>query len=181
MKTAKKALTTALSAAAILIVAGCSALPWAGPARVDFAKGLTTLEIDVQMPDGDSWSHTLICGPDGKDPSGECGQIAEFGYEGFTKEHNNCKEQEGDGWSATISGVLAGQPVNKSFDKTTDCGEKDWNALSRLFDPDNEWSDDPADYNWEQNPDEEFDSELENPDSTEGFEYDENGLPILED
>ncbi|MCO7221989.1 SSI family serine proteinase inhibitor [Klenkia sp. PcliD-1-E] len=104
------------------------------------AVGGTALTVVVD-PDGTGESvvvGTLSCDPTGgdvPDPAAACAQVAAVGPAGFAAPDPGavCTQQYDGPQTATVSGTVAGQPVDASFSRTDGCAISRWDALSALL------------------------------------------------
>lgn len=115
---------------------GTSASPTATPTAV----GGTALTVVVD-PDGTGQAvvvGALTCDPttgDVPDPAAACAQVAAVGPAGFAAPDPGavCTQQYDGPQTATVSGTVAGQPVDASFSRTDGCEISRWDALSALL------------------------------------------------
>ncbi len=104
------------------------------------AVGGTALTVVVD-PDGTGEAvvvGTLTCDPtagDVPDPAAACAQVAAAGTDGFaaTDPGAVCTQQSDGPQTATVSGTVAGQPVDASFSRNDGCEISRWDALSQLL------------------------------------------------
>lgn len=99
-----------------------------------------TIVVDA-TGEGATTTYTLTCEPVGGDhPDAEaaCAAIATGGPAAFepTPMDVACTEQWGGPQIATVTGTLAGEPVNAEFSRTNGCEISRWDALAPLFGPD---------------------------------------------
>ncbi|WP_165628829.1 SSI family serine proteinase inhibitor [Klenkia taihuensis] len=119
--------------------AGTSA-PSSAPTATPTAVGGTALTVVVD-PDGTGEAvvvGTLTCDPtagDVPDPAAACTQVAAVGPAGFAAPDPGavCTQQYDGPQTATVSGTVAGQPVDASFSRTDGCAISRWDALSELL------------------------------------------------
>jgi len=117
-----------------------SSAPTSGPAATPTAVGGTALTVVVD-PDGTGEAvvvGTLTCDPtagDVADPAAACAQVAAVGTAGFAAPDPGavCTQQFDGPQTATVSGTVAGQPVDASFSRTDGCAISRWDALSELL------------------------------------------------
>ncbi|SDF98328.1 SSI family serine proteinase inhibitor [Klenkia brasiliensis] len=104
------------------------------------AVGGTALTVVVD-PDGSGESvvvGTLSCDPTGgdvPDPDAACAQVAAVGPAGFAAPDPGavCTQQFDGPQTATVSGTVAGQPVDAAFSRSDGCAISRWDALSELL------------------------------------------------
>lgn len=99
-----------------------------------------TVVVDA-TGEGATTTYTLTCEPVGGDhPDAEaaCAAIAAGGPAAFepTPMDVACTEQWGGPQTATVTGTLAGEPVNAEFSRTNGCEISRWDALESVFGPD---------------------------------------------
>jgi hypothetical protein len=117
-----------------------SSAPTATPTPTPTAVGGTALTVAVD-PDGTGEAvvvGTLTCDPtagDVPDPAAACAQVAAVGTAGFAAPDPGavCTQQYDGPQTATVSGTVAGQPVDASFSRTDGCAISRWDALSELL------------------------------------------------
>lgn len=99
-------------------------------------------DLTVQVDDGNGTTATyaLTCEPEGgrhPDAKNACAAIATAGADAFgpPPKDQMCTELYGGPQTASVTGVLAGKPVNAQFSRTDGCEIGRWEALSALFGP----------------------------------------------
>ncbi len=131
---------SALAAAGLLVLAACGE-QGGGDADDDSDAGPSTeLTITVQADeDAEPQEMSLECDPVGGDhPNAEvaCQRLAEAGAEVFrpVPEDQPCTMIDGGPQTATIVGVLDGEQVDASFNRSGGCEIARWDALEEVFD-----------------------------------------------
>ena len=105
-------------------------------------RGVTELSITTSSgAEGavaDQQTHLLTCEPvggDHPDPEAACAVLDEVGTEVFAAPPKDqmCTEQYGGPQTASVTGVVAGEPVQATFDRTNGCGISRWDAVAPVL------------------------------------------------
>jgi hypothetical protein len=92
---------------------------------------------DSSQQDRDDW--TLACEPPSgthPDPGAACARLDETGAAAFAPVPDQaCTEIYGGAQRAEISGTVAGEPVDASFQRTNGCEIEAWDALLGVLPP----------------------------------------------
>jgi len=96
------------------------------------------LTVSVDDGSGGVTTYSLSCEPAGgdhPDPAAACAALAVAGAEAFGPPDPNqaCTEIYGGPQTATVTGTLAGAPVNSTFSRQNGCEIARWDALTAVF------------------------------------------------
>jgi hypothetical protein len=148
-----RAVQTALFGAVLALLAGCGADD-GGEAVTGGADAAVASEVaaDLTIVGGSgaaprSFQATVTCGPDGGAATGPLEGVADVACELLARSDIAdlltepipadlmCTEIYGSADTATITGTLDGEPVDRAFDRANGCGIDDWSRLQVLLPP----------------------------------------------
>jgi hypothetical protein len=135
----------AVAAASLLLVAGCGTIGGGGDVTVDpgpgsgvTQAGTTELTITVRAGRGrGEHTYSLVCEPAGgdhPDPEAACRLLSELKDPlAPVPPDAMCAEIYGGPQTATVTGMLRGEPVNAEFSRTDGCQIARWDKHAALL------------------------------------------------
>jgi len=141
----KPAVSLAVAAASLLVVAGCGPITGGGNVTVDQGSGsgdaqgrTTELTVVVRGGPGEGErTYSLVCDPAGgdhPDPGAACRLLSEL-KDPFAPVPPDamCTEIYGGPQTATVTGMLRGEPVKAQFSRTDGCEIARWDKHAALL------------------------------------------------